>query len=112
MTFKLYIGNLPFNATQAGIRELFSQAGTVVDVYLSTNRYTSKLNGFGFVEMVSEKAGHQAIKLFHGYAIAERLLTVQAIAHTDAKWNGTTNKVIYHRFPVPVEKKDDDESHV
>lgn len=107
MTFKLYIGNLPFNATQAGIRELFSQAGIVVDVYLSTNRYTSKLNGFGFVEMVSEKAGHQAIKLFHGYAIAERLLTVQAVAHTEAKWNGTRNNVIFRKFPV--EKKDDDD---
>ncbi|MFN8531245.1 MAG: RNA-binding protein [Anaerolineae bacterium] len=107
MTYKLYIGNLPLNLNPAGIRDLFLQAGTVTDVYLSTNRFTSKSNGFGFVEMATEKAGLQAITLFHGYSIAGRLLTVQAVAHKDAKWSGGANTVVYHKFPVEKVESDD-----
>jgi RNA recognition motif-containing protein len=51
MTKKIYVGNLPFNATEDSIHELFSQYGQVESVKLITDRNTGRPRGFGFVEM-------------------------------------------------------------
>jgi RNA recognition motif-containing protein len=51
MTKKIYVGNLPFSATEEGVRELFSQYGSVESVKLITDRETGRQRGFGFVEM-------------------------------------------------------------
>jgi len=48
---KLYVGNLPFSATEDGVRELFESHGTVNEVTLIRDRDTGRLRGFGFVEM-------------------------------------------------------------
>jgi RNA recognition motif-containing protein len=48
---KLYVGNLPFNATEAEIRAAFEPFGTVHSVSLITDRQTGRLRGFGFIEM-------------------------------------------------------------
>jgi RNA recognition motif-containing protein len=51
MTKKIYVGNLPFSATEDSIHELFSQYGQVESVKLVTDRDTGRPRGFGFVEM-------------------------------------------------------------
>jgi RNA recognition motif-containing protein len=51
MTKKIYVGNLPFSATEDDIHELFSQYGSVESVKLITDRDTGRPRGFGFVEM-------------------------------------------------------------
>jgi len=51
MAKKLYVGNLPFSATEEGVRELFSQYGTVQSVAIVADRETGRPRGFGFVEM-------------------------------------------------------------
>jgi RNA recognition motif-containing protein len=51
MTKKIYVGNLPFSATEESLRELFSQYGNVESVNLITDRETGRPRGFGFVEM-------------------------------------------------------------
>jgi RNA recognition motif-containing protein len=51
MSKKLYVGNLPYNATEADLRSLFAQYGTVTSVSLITDRETGNPRGFGFVEM-------------------------------------------------------------
>ncbi|MBU1701411.1 MAG: RNA-binding protein [Candidatus Eisenbacteria bacterium] len=51
MTQKIYVGNLPFSATEESLRELFSQHGSVETVKLITDRDTGRPRGFGFVEM-------------------------------------------------------------
>jgi RNA recognition motif-containing protein len=56
MSKKIYVGNLPFSATQEDIHRLFSQYGTVENVSLITDRDTGRLKGFGFVEMSAEGA--------------------------------------------------------
>ena len=48
---KLYVGNLPFRATDQEIQELFAQHGNVTSVSLITDRDTGAPRGFGFVEM-------------------------------------------------------------
>jgi cold-inducible RNA-binding protein len=73
---KLYVGNMPYDATQEQIRELFAQAGEVTEVTLITDRETGRPKGFGFVEMATVEAGGEAIRRFNGYAMGERALTV------------------------------------
>jgi RNA recognition motif-containing protein len=56
MSKRIYVGNLPFNATEESVRELFSHYGTVDSVNLITDRETGRPRGFGFVEMADEGA--------------------------------------------------------
>ena len=58
MSKKLYVGNLPFSATEADLRELFEKHGTVESVNVITDRDTGRARGFAFVEM--DDAGAQA----------------------------------------------------
>src|SRR4029077_19802036 len=53
---KLYVGNLPFTATDEAVRALFSKYGTVEKVSLITDRETGRPRGFGFVEMSNADA--------------------------------------------------------
>jgi len=53
---KLYVGNLPFDATTEDVRTAFEAYGTVHDVALITDRETGRPRGFGFVEMDPESA--------------------------------------------------------
>jgi RNA recognition motif-containing protein len=48
---RIYVGNLPFNATEDDIRALFAQYGAVQSVNLITDRETGQPRGFAFVEM-------------------------------------------------------------
>lgn len=48
---RIYVGNLPFSATEDEVTGLFSEFGEVVSVHLVTDRDTGRPRGFGFVEM-------------------------------------------------------------
>ena len=58
MSKRIYVGNLPFSATEDDIRSLFAEHGDVLSVSLITDRDTGSPRGFGFVEM--DDAGAQA----------------------------------------------------
>ena len=75
IVMKLYVGNLPFSATEAEIRELFSKHGTVEEINLITDRDTGRPRGFGFVEMDDEGA-NAAINALNGTDMGGRSLTV------------------------------------
>jgi RNA recognition motif-containing protein len=53
---KLYVGNLPFSATESELNTLFSEYGEVSSVAVVTDRETGRPRGFGFVEMDSDGA--------------------------------------------------------
>ncbi len=74
MSTNVYVGNLPFSATEDEIRDLFSAYGTVESVNLITDRETGRLRGFGFVEMAS--GGSEAIAALHEKELSGRNLTV------------------------------------
>ena len=61
MAQKLYVGNLSFNATEDGLRELFSQYGEVIEVNIITDRHTGRARGFGFVQMENAEAAIAAL---------------------------------------------------
>jgi len=87
MATKLYVGNLAFHATRAQVRELFSQAGEIIEVDLITDRYTGTPKGFAFVEMASEAEAQEAIQRFNGYSFNNRALMVRE-ARPRAEWTG------------------------
>lgn len=51
MSKSIYVGNLPWSATEEEVRELFSPYGNVLSVKLVSDRETGRARGFGFVEM-------------------------------------------------------------
>ena len=51
MSKRIYVGNLPYSATEQEVRELFEQYGEVIAVNLINDRQTGQPRGFGFVEM-------------------------------------------------------------
>jgi RNA recognition motif-containing protein len=76
MAIKIFVGNLSFRTTSEQLRELFSQAGTVVSAQVTTDRDTGRSRGFGFVEMESRDDGEAAISRFNGQPFEGRNLTV------------------------------------
>jgi RNA recognition motif-containing protein len=76
MQKKLYVGGLSYNTDVEEVRELFAQAGEVVSVNIIKDKFTNQSRGFGFVEMATEEAAAEAIKLFNGKELGGRSLTV------------------------------------
>jgi len=72
---KLYVGNLPFSATESEITEMFSKHGTVHSVALINDRETGRPRGFGFVEM-DDDAAMAAISALNGQEMGGRDLRV------------------------------------
>ena len=73
---RLYVGNLPFSATELDIRELFEQYGTVAESKLVMDRDTGRPRGFGFVEMSTDQEAQNAISNLNGREFQGRPLTV------------------------------------
>lgn len=76
MNLKLYVGNLPFGASEEALNNLFSEAGTVQSVKIVVDSYSGRSRGFGFVEMASKAEAEQAISLLNGKTFMDRALVV------------------------------------
>jgi RNA recognition motif-containing protein len=72
---KIYVGNLPFTATEEEVRSLFASHGTVESVALPTDRESGRPRGFGFVQMASSDAA-TAIGALNGHSMGGRALRV------------------------------------
>ena len=75
MAKKLYVGNLPFSASEDDVRDYFSPYGEVISVALITDRETGRLRGFGFVEMNDEGA-MAAVEALDGQSFQGRNLKI------------------------------------
>ncbi|UCF67258.1 MAG: RNA-binding protein [Acidobacteriota bacterium] len=76
MGTRLFVGNLPYSATDDEIRSLFSEHGTIVDVHLATDRETGRPRGFGFVSFSSEQEAQKAAEALNGHSLGGRALAV------------------------------------
>jgi RNA recognition motif-containing protein len=72
---KLYVGNLPFTATEDAVRALFAPHGTVEKLNLINDRETGRPRGFGFVEMSSADAT-RAMQALNGKDFDGRALKI------------------------------------
>ncbi len=76
MNLRLYVGNIPFGASEEDLKKLFSEAGAVQSVKIVTNAYSGRSRGFGFVEMASEEDANKAISVLNGRTLMDRALVV------------------------------------
>jgi len=73
---RLYVGNLPYSATEDQLTELFSRAGKVDSVRVMRDMATGRARGFAFVEMSSDEEAQKAISEFHEQQMDGRALVV------------------------------------
>lgn len=73
---KLYVGNLPFAATDQSLANAFSACGTVESVKIITDRDSGRSKGFGFVEMSTDEEAEAVISKFDGQDFEGRPMNV------------------------------------
>lgn len=76
MSKKLYVGNLPYSATDESLTETFSECGTVISARVILDRDSGRSKGFAFVEMSTADEGFQSISRFNGTSLDGRALNV------------------------------------
>lgn len=72
----IYVGNLPFTATDADLRKLFADYGTITSAAVITDRDTGRSRGFGFIELADEALAGKAVGNLDGQDWEGRRLTV------------------------------------
>ncbi|MBI5411068.1 MAG: RNA-binding protein [Nitrospirae bacterium] len=76
MGSKIYVGGLPYSATEAQLNDLFATHGTVESARVITDKFTGQSRGFGFVEMSTAEEAKAAIAALNGTQMDGRTLTV------------------------------------
>ncbi|MCX6843342.1 MAG: RNA-binding protein [candidate division WOR-3 bacterium] len=76
MGTRIFVGNLPFSATESQLNELFSQHGEVTSVSIVKDKFTDRSRGFAFVEMTAADAATAAIAALNQHQLEGRPLTV------------------------------------
>jgi RNA recognition motif-containing protein len=73
---RLFVGNLPYDATGAELKELFSSVGPVASVFLPVERESGKPRGFAFVDFPERAHAEEAVRRFHQQSFRGRALVV------------------------------------
>src|SRR5579872_1589086 len=73
---RLFVGNLSYNTTEIGLRDVFGQIGTVADAKIVMDRDTGRPRGFAFVEMSSDEEAQNAIQQLNGRELDGRAIVV------------------------------------
>ncbi len=76
MGSKIYVGGLPYAATEQQLSDLFAQHGAVESARVITDKFTGQSRGFGFVEMTASEDAQKAIAALNGTQMDGRTLTV------------------------------------
>lgn len=71
----IFVGNLPWSATDEELKSKFSEFGNVISARIVTDKFTGKSRGFGFVDMEDSDA-EKAIAGLTGYKWNDRELTI------------------------------------
>jgi RNA recognition motif-containing protein len=72
----IYVGNLPYEATDADLQQLFQQHGTVASARVIVDKMSGRSKGFGFVEMPERAEAEKAIESINGTDFMGRPLRV------------------------------------
>src|SRR5215813_12433876 len=76
MPVRLFVGNLPYDASEDEIRSHFATAGNLTSVFIPVDRETGRKRGFAFVEFNDAAAAQEAIRLFNNQPFKGRPLAV------------------------------------
>jgi len=86
---RLFVGNLPYSATEADLESFFGQAGVTVDnVNVMRDRFSGEARGFGFVEINSDAQANHAIESCNGRELLGRALVVNEARPMAARVGG------------------------
>ena len=88
MSTKLYVGNLPYETTEADLQALFATAGDVSSINVVRDRATGQARGFAFVEMSDSAGAERAISEFNQHQMGGRSLTVNEARPMAPRSNG------------------------
>ena len=91
MSKKLYVGNLGYGVTSAGLEELFSPFGEVRSAQVVQDRETGRSKGFGFVEMTNDNAALEAVQALNEKEHDGRALTVNEARPREERSGGGRN---------------------
>ncbi len=80
MNRKVYVANLPEQATEAELRALFSKAGSVISVKVVRDRQTGQPRGIAFVEMSTQWEGRRAVSMLNRQDFMGKNLLVKEAA--------------------------------
>ena len=76
MSTRLYVGNLDYDINDGQLTELFSQAGSVANATVISDRQSGRSKGFGFVEMGNDQEAQKAIEMLNGKDFQGRKMIV------------------------------------
>lgn len=88
MGSKLYVGGLPYAATETQLTSLFAAHGTVASARVIADKFTGQSRGFGFVEMSSDSEAQAAITALNGADMGGRTLTVNEARPQEPRTGG------------------------
>jgi RNA recognition motif-containing protein len=92
MSRKLYVGNLPYSATESLLSDKCAAFGTVESINLITDRDTGRSKGFGFVEMGTEAEAKAAIAELNGTDYDARAMNVSEARPKSAGGSGDRHR--------------------
>ena len=93
MGSKLYVGGLPYAATESQLTTLFAAHGTVESARVITDKFTGQSRGFGFVEMATQEEAKAAIAALNGSQMDGRPLTVNEAKPQEPRTGGGSGGV-------------------
>jgi RNA recognition motif-containing protein len=88
MSTKLYVGNLPYETTEADLQTLFETTGEVATINIVRDRATGQARGFAFVEMKDDEGAKRAISELDRHQYGGRNLTVNEARPMTPRGNG------------------------
>jgi RNA recognition motif-containing protein len=88
MQNRLYVGNLPFTATEEAVRDVFAEHGEVAKTTVVCDRETGRPRGFAFVEMASDADAAKAMRAVDGRDLGGRALRVNIAEPREAGGGG------------------------
>lgn len=90
---KLFVGNLPYAATEADLTSFFAQAGVTVDtVNVMRDRFSGEARGFGFVEINDDAQALHAVESCNGRDLLGRALVVNEARPMTPREGGGGNR--------------------
>lgn len=92
MAVRLFVGNLPYSATEAALREHFSAIGPLSYIYLPLDRETGKPRGFAFVEFNDRAQAEEAIRRFNNQIFMGRPLAVNEAREREERPQGAPSR--------------------
>jgi RNA recognition motif-containing protein len=98
MEVKVYVGNLPYDATEDELRRMFSQAGSVGMIDIIKDRDTGSPKGYAFITMGNQSEAEKAINMFNDTPLNNRPMKVNMARPREERsdkmgfWSGPTHR--------------------